>query len=331
MPGAAGNAGKRTGGSRPRSVRLVLQRLHVRRYAFTIRSLRSALEHGLIAGLPDRSPQELEAACASIVESVGQSWPLDWVDGVVFGQFLAKRIDPEADLAVGLGMLYIADLYLTCAICNGVADAIGAFDRLVTSELPMAIRTIDPRPDVIDEVLQLLREKLLVPSGPGQDAIRIESYVGYGPLGAWLRVSALRIALSLKRRQQPDQRLLELDEILDLAPNAEVKVLAKQLGGDLRAALHNALAAQPARIRSVMRLYYADGHGVEEIGRVYNVHASTISRWLAKARAEILDCTRTELTTRLQTPASQIDSLLNHVASLEISFESLFRWDDRER
>ncbi|MEO8704949.1 MAG: sigma-70 family RNA polymerase sigma factor [Kofleriaceae bacterium] len=285
--------------------------------------MQQALAHALLDELPELAAKlELGPACATVVETIGHRWPLDWIDGGTFGRYLARRVDPGIDLLSGLVELHVADLYLACAIARGVAPAIAAFDRMLTRELPGAIRTIDARPDVIDDVIQLLREKLLVPV---DQTIRLDSYSGHGPLGAWLRVSALRIALSQKRRLQIDQDPDELDTILDLAPNAEVRVLARQLGGDLRAALRTAIAAQPARIRAVMRLYYADGRGVEDIGRVYSVHASTVSRWLAKARVEILEHTRTELTTTLNTPASQVDSLLGHAASLEISFESLLR------
>jgi RNA polymerase sigma-70 factor (ECF subfamily) len=159
---------------------------------------------------------------------------------------------------------------------------------------------------------------------PTDGTLRLESYSGHGPLGGWLRVTALRIALSLKRRRQPELAPDdELTAILDLAPNAEVKVLAQQVGSDLRASLRAALAAQSARIRTVLRMYYADNQGVEDIGRVYNVHASTVSRWLQKARADIFAQTRAELIKRLHT--SEVDSLLAHAATLEISLESLLR------
>lgn len=263
----------------------------------------------------------LDAASGDIIAAVSAKWPLDWVDGSHFGRYLGRRIDPGVELATALGEVWIADLYLACAVVAGVPAALAAFDKIITTDLPPAIRSVDSSPDTIDEVLQLLREKLLVSTG---GALRLESYSGHGPLGGWLRVSALRIALSLKRRRHPEVAPDdELTAILDLAPNAEVKVLAQQVGSDLRASLRTAIVAQPARIRAVMRMYYVDQRGVEEIGRVYNVHASTVSRWLAKARADILAQTRAELVKRLQT--SQVDSLLGHVASLEISLESLLR------
>jgi RNA polymerase sigma-70 factor, ECF subfamily len=102
-------------------------------------------------------------------------------------------------------------------------------------------------------------------------------------------------------------------------------VLAIRVGADVRAALRDAIAAQPARTRAVLRLYYADGHGVEDIGRVYRVHASTVSRWLAKARLDILAATRASLVERLAASASEIDSVLGHAASVELNLSSVLR------
>jgi len=298
-------------------------RLHRRRVASTIQWLQQALFAALVERHPD-SPDggALAVACEQAAAQITARWP-SWVEGHRFADYVAPRLDPGLPAAAALAEVWVADLYLTCAVTTGVAAATVALDRQLTTELPTAIRTIEPSPDGIDDVIQLLREKLLVPRN---GALRLESYSGHGPLGAWLRVSALRIALSRRRRRHPEPHPDdELDASLDLAPNAEIKVLSRELGGDLRTALRAAVLAQPSRIRAVMRLYYADGHGVEDIGRVYNVHASTVSRWLAKARTDVLAHTRAELLGRLGTPASQVDSLLGHAASLEISLESLLK------
>jgi RNA polymerase sigma-70 factor (ECF subfamily) len=300
--------------------------LRAGRHNVRIRTLQAELKRGLLDELAETSPGlrgrgDLDAACASVVGAI--AWPPEWLEAGSFGGYLARRIDPGVDVVAALAELCVSDLYLAASVVAGVPAALAAFDRMLTTDLPPAIRSIDTNRDTIDEVLQQLREKLLVPHEGG---VRLESYSGHGPLGAWLRVSALRVALSLKRKIQPEQTPdEELAEILDQSANAEVKVLAQQLGADLRGALRAAIAAQPARTRAILRMYYADGRGVEDIGRVYNVHASSVSRWLAKARADILARTRAELTARLGTPASQLDSLLGHVASLEISFESLLR------
>jgi RNA polymerase sigma-70 factor (ECF subfamily) len=289
-----------------------------------MRQLQRDLRIGLLEDVTpyEREPGDCDAACAEVAVRVTARWPESWIDGVSFGRYLARRVDPTLGLGSALAELWVADLYLACACSRGLPAAHAALEREYLAELPHALRTIDAHDDFIAEVVQMLREKLLVAHG---GVARIESYSGHGPLGGWLRVAAMRTALSLRRRQQPELAPQdELEAVLDLAPNAEVKLLAERLGTDLRAALSAAVAAQPARMRAVMRLYYADNHGVEDIGRVYSVHASTVSRWLAKARIDILAHTRAQLVALVHSESS-LDSLLGHVASLEISFDSLLR------
>ncbi len=279
------------------------------------------MERELVRGLleelghPDRDIADLGIAAAIA------RWPA-WLEPGDFGHYLGRRVDPAQPLAAAIGELAVGDLYLACACVRGVGAALVALEDAYGGNLRAALSTLDSRPDFIDEVLQRLREKILV-TRDGET--KIESYSGHGALGAWLRVAAMRTALSLRRQRQPELALDdELDAVLDLAPNAEIRVIAREVGSDLRDTLRAAVAAQPSRIRAVMRMYYADNRGVEDIGRVYNVHASSVSRWLAKARAEILAHTRAALVEKRHSEAS-LDSLLGHVASLEISFESLLR------
>lgn len=249
-------------------------------------------------------------------------WP-PWVSPATFGAYLAHRLDPALPVAEALRELAVGDLYLACACAAGIPAAHAALDSAYAGSLRAALGTLDSNPDFIAEVLQSVREKLLVDHGGAET--KIASYSGHGPLGAWLRVVTMRTAISMRRKRQPELGLDdELERVLDLAPNAEVSVIARELGHDLRETLRAAVAAQPSRIRAVLRMYYADNRGVEEIGRVYKVHASSISRWLAKARTEILMHTRAALLAKRHSEAS-LDSLLGHVASLEISFESLLR------
>jgi RNA polymerase sigma-70 factor, ECF subfamily len=286
------------------------------------------LRTGLAETLELHDPSVLDEACADIAARIAARWPgTDWVDGIELGRYLARRIDPALPVAQALAEMWVADLYVACACSRGIAAAHLALEREYFADLPLALRTLDSNADFIAEVLQVVREKLLVPrDGPA----RIEQYSGHGPLGGWLRVATMRTALTLRRRRQPPPSSHdELEAMLDLAPNAEVRVLARQIGGDLRDALHAAIAAQPARVRAVLRMYYADDRTIDEIGRVYNVHASSVSRWLVKARAEILAATRAALLARRHTESS-LDGLLAHAASIEISFETLLRSSSSE-
>jgi RNA polymerase sigma-70 factor (ECF subfamily) len=297
--------------------------LHRSRRGGTIRAVQRALLDALAGAAADPAVDAvaLGAACADVARGVAARWPA-WLAPEAFAGYVAARIDPALDPVAALGELYAADLYLACACARGVAAAHGALEREYVAELPAALRAIDPRTDFVEEVLQQLREKMLVVA---DGAARIEAYSGHGPLGAWLRVSALRLALTLRRRGQPLAADDDLAALLDPSPTAEATVLAIRVGADVRAALRDAIAALPARTRAVLRLYYADGHGVEDIGRVYRVHASTVSRWLAKARVDILAATRASLVERLAASASEIDSVLGHAASVELNLSSVLR------
>ncbi len=278
------------------------------------------MERELVRGLLEELGQPDRAVDLGIAAAIAR-WPA-WLEPGTFGRYLARRVDPALPLAEAIAELAVGDLYLASACAHGIPAAHAALESAYTGNLRAALGTLDSRPDFIAEVLQRLREKILVAR---EGETKIESYSGHGPLGAWLRVVAMRTALSLRRQRQPEIGLDdELEGILDLAPNAEVRVIARELGADLRETLRAAVAAQPSRIRAVMRMHYADNRGVEDIGRVYNVHASSVSRWLAKARHEILVHTRAALLAKQHSEAS-LDSLLGHVASLEISFESLLR------
>lgn len=273
----------------------------------------------LAAALIDAIEGPIEGVASAIAAQIAGRWP-PWVEPREFARYVAARIEPGADPAGELGELHAIDLYLACACARGIAEAHGAFERDYVVALPGAVRTIDGSPHFVDDVVQLVREKLLV-ADPGPP--RIEAYSGHGPLGAFLRVTAIRLALSLRRRKQPAGDDDELAALIDGASGADVQVLARRLGADLREALRAAIAKQEPRMRSVMRMYYADGHGVEDIGRVYRVHASSVSRWLARTRAAILAETRAHLVARLVASESEVDSLLGHAVGIEISLGSI--------
>jgi RNA polymerase sigma-70 factor (ECF subfamily) len=179
-------------------------------------------------------------------------------------------------------------------------------------------------PEFSSEVLQQLRAHILV--ADGESPARLSQYSGQGALGAWLRVSAIRIAISLKRSQKNEvtleEQFLAVAQSMDQGSpkHAVLRRLAKK---DLTTTLRKAVASQSSRTRAILRLYYADGNGVEDIGRVYGVHASTVSRWLGAARQDILAALYREIREELQMTQAEAESLFGVPSSIELSIGGL--------
>jgi RNA polymerase sigma-70 factor (ECF subfamily) len=214
---------------------------------------------------------------------------------------------------------HAADMRLAHDCARGDARAIARFEREFLSEVPHFIARISRDPAFVDEVLQRLRERLLV--ARARQAARIADYRGRGPLGGWLRVAAVRTALDLKRERvdvasPADVQAIPRDAELDLARLRDGKAF--------RDAVTEALSSLAAEERTVLRLRYVDGLTVERIGVIYGVHAATIVRRLAASRERVVARVRDRLFVLQKLRASDVASLAALVQSqLELSLTRL--------
>jgi len=216
------------------------------------------------------------------------------------------------------------DLFIAWAAARGDGQAVRRIDALI-AEIAPSVRRIDGTPAFVDEVSQAVRVRLLV-AEPGS-APRIASYSGRGPLAGWIRAAATRVAIDLKRSAAP---ALAGDDLLgDLVsgePDPALRHLKTLHRADFQTALAEALAALPDRQRAVLRLHYVDGLRLAEIGKLYGVHESTVSRWVTRAAEEVADQARRRLTERLSVSGSSLDSLARLVRSqLDLSIARILR------
>ncbi len=206
------------------------------------------------------------------------------------------------------GATHTVDLYLACACARGDAAALRRFEEEILPRVDGALRRFDPSPAFVDEVRQLLRQRLFI----GDDAeARIASYGGRGPLVGWVRVVALRTAINLRgagrEEPTPDAQLAALaPPVADPALGGMKAHFAAELG----AALARACAALEPRDRTLLRLRYGDDLDIDQIGAIYGVHRATVARWIAKIRADLFAATRRELSARLDLSASDFGSLV---------------------
>ncbi|MDP1826529.1 MAG: sigma-70 family RNA polymerase sigma factor [Archangium sp.] len=240
------------------------------------------------------------------------------MDEVAFCTWLTGRTHEP------LEQLPVEELFLAWACARGDPLALKQLDTQYLSRLGAAIARVDGSAEFLDEVLQQLRERLLV--SRGGELPRIDGYEGAGPLISWLRAAAVRTALNAKRphaREAVDEDAA-LEELPLAGPDPELLLVRTQHRALFSEAFKVALGELSARERNVLRLQGLDGLSLERIGEVYGVNKSTVSRWLARVHEVLLQRTRAELGQRLALDTAQLDSLFQAMRSnLELSVARL--------
>ncbi len=261
-------------------------------------------------------------ALASAWEAGCARWPAFQPSPEAFASHLARCVDPRGDVASQLRALPAADLFLACACAGGDSRAIAALEDTYARQIGMAVRRIRDQHLLPDDFRQMLRGRLFV-GAPGE-AAAIARYTGQGPLGAWLRVTALRAALNATRGKRPAERGLPSEEELfafdDRTGDPELDHLKLTYREAFRRAFQETLAALPAREKTLLRQSVVHGLSVREIARLHDVHHATAARWLVQARAMLLAGTRDMLRARLDVSAKELDSIMDLIESrLDVS------------
>ena len=275
------------------------------------------------------APAVLEARLRSICEAGRAAWPQVELTDDELAHHLGAVTPPEEE--VPAPDLHAGDLFLACACAQGEPRALEILSRQYLAALPAAVSRIDSSPAFADEVGQVVRERLLVSKGgePG----RIAEYRGQGALEGWLRVTAVRAALRLKRQQKPGQ-VAEADEAdgahaaaaLEPALGPELDYIKRRYRPEFEAAFRDALAATSGRPRLILRQHHVEGLSIDKLSALHGVHRATAARWIISARESLLAETRRRLMERLKIGEVELDSLMRLVASqLNVSMNQLVR------
>ena len=271
---------------------------------------------------PDRA--ELETRLAGQLADAEARWPEVSVDRRRFVTHWAAQLGRADDVGAAIDQLHLSDLYLAFACAEGDTNALRSFGTLLSS-VAGAVRSVDGAPAFVDEILQRLRTRVLVPDD-GRSA-RILDYAGRGSLENWLRAGALRLALNARRDARrgpeplPDASLWE-----PAAPTAErtLELLRGKYAAEFGSALREAFASLEPGERNVLRMHFLEGLSLNQIAAMYQVNKSTISRRMAKAREILLERTRAQLERALSLPATELDSLLQQLGPrLDLSLSSV--------
>lgn len=229
-----------------------------------------------------------------------RAWPAVSVDRPTFERYVEERVPPAER-----GSFRAADLYLACACSRGDGRALAEFEKRYLEEVASFVAGRE-RPHGIDEVLQLLRERLFVER-------KIAQYTGRGPLASWLRVVTLRLTSNMRREER---RHATLDEAIPgAALDPELGVIRKRYAGHFEEAARLAIASLGADERTLLRLYYLDHLNIDRIAVVFGVSRATIGRRMIDVRERVVETVHRLLRKELGASAEEVASLLRVVRS----------------
>ncbi len=261
---------------------------------------------------------ELERIWATATEA----WPDVAVSSEEFCSQLAKWAPPDASLSA-LAALHACDLYLALACASGQASALRAFEVHCADAWAQALSKVAVSAVVANETQQALRTRLFVGQKPGEEHIR--RYSGRGDLRAWYRTTAIRALIDATRAQERHRGVDDSDLDAHVAMvDLELDYLKRNYRAEFKASFHAALGTLTAEERNLLRYQLLEHLTLEQMGRIYGVHLTSIARRLQKLRTQLLHETRDGLRGRLGVDEGELDSIMRLIGSrLDVSLSSV--------
>jgi RNA polymerase sigma-70 factor, ECF subfamily len=251
-------------------------------------------------------------------EAGRQAWPIVSLAEDVLAAYVDRLSIPPAALAE-----HGADVYLAAACAAHVPEALTAFERTFLAEVERYVRRMALSRDMVDEVRQLLRIRMLGPEA------RIGRYAGGTQLRNWIRLASVRLALDLiaaAARQPTVADFAELAEQLVSDDAPEAQALRARYRTMVQTALEEGLQSLPERDKAVLQFHVLEGLNLDGIGTIYRVHRATVARWLVDIRRRVFAVVRQRLALQLDASPSELASLVALVRDdLHASLSRLLR------
>jgi RNA polymerase sigma-70 factor (ECF subfamily) len=289
-----------------------------------------------LEGLPSASGQQPAADAVpgllgrleAFVDEARAAWPGIRLDPETFVRDVAQRmVRGESPLEV-LAAIRAADLYLARACAHRDPMAVEAFESAFIDEIERSVEKMAGDAIRSDDFKQEFRQKLFL-GKPGITP-KIADYSGRGSLRRWVRISAKRTYIDLMRARQRAPEVPVGDEPLvnegaaQLDP--ELAYVKRRYQLEFREAFTEALGRLSTRQRNVLRHHFVHRLRLDEIAGIYRVHRATVARWIADARKQLLENTRSALERQLAVNSQEFESIVRLVQSeLDLTVSRLLK------
>jgi RNA polymerase sigma-70 factor (ECF subfamily) len=268
------------------------------------------------------SPEDgarLDATLLAHWQAARERWPRVRLSLERYAQHVATVLPSGAGDA--LDDIAGEDLFLAAAIVDGDRAAHEIFEAEFLAVIGRHVARVDASAAFADELKQALRQRLLV----GDNAPpRIAVYSGQGSLAGWVRVTAVRLALNLRRSEVKTR---PLDDVLQVAAGGHTPEL-QLIVARSRAAVEEALRATFTQLaredRALLRLHLVDNLSIDALAKLYQIHRSTAARRIATSRQTFVEQTLKRLSETLKLSPRELESMLGLVRSrIELSLNDL--------
>jgi RNA polymerase sigma-70 factor (ECF subfamily) len=194
-----------------------------------------------------------------------------------------------------LETLRLDDLVLARACARGPAYAWDRFLDLYREKLYSAAAAIARDESAGRELADSLYADLfgMRVRADGRRISKLDSYLGRGSLEGWLRTV---LAQEYVNRLRQQRKLVVFDESIGTTLRVSGSAEPRPQNAEVERATDAAFAALSSEERFLLAAYYLDGRTLAQIGRMLNVHESTISRRIEKITATL----RKRIVTRLR-------------------------------
>ncbi|CAN5920955.1 hypothetical protein BH11MYX4_BH11MYX4_68870 [soil metagenome] len=277
-------------------------------------SLASSFAEGWQGSMDPAEAPSLDAALREHWARGRAAWPEVPLEARAFAAYVGERAPAQLAPVVAAGELRAADGFLACACTIGLPAAIRAFEASILSRLDVFLGPLR-RPDVVDETRRQLLEQLFV-AAPNRPAT-IARYGARCALASWVRVAALRVALSLVEGGREGEAF-DADADADAVASSaypELALVPSTERDEFTLAFRGAMAGLPRREQTILRFTHVERLAPARVGAIYGVAREDALRWIERAHEEVLAGTRTRLLARIDVSAMECESMMKLMRS----------------